>query len=131
MRLFSISSAFIIIYWNHVKSEMADSYFTLSSSVVVKNDNKVKPIVSNRLYRFNNKKTWNDVFDEVTRPRRSGLEKDRSNFSESRTELDKHLSPTWKNLVLQKKRRKKKEFAYLPTYIPKSHGSGLGKLKYF
>jgi hypothetical protein len=109
---------------------MADSYFTLSSSVVVKTDNKVKPILSNRLYRFNNKKTWNDVFDEVTIPRRSGLEKDRSNFSESRTELDKHLSPTWKNLVLQKK-KKKKEFAYLPTYIPKSHGSGLGKLKYF
>jgi hypothetical protein len=32
-----------------VKLEMADSYFTLSSSVVVKTDNKVKPIVSNRL----------------------------------------------------------------------------------
>ena len=41
---------------------MADSYFTWSSSVVVKTDNKVKPIVSNR---FNPKKTWNDVFDEV------------------------------------------------------------------
>jgi hypothetical protein len=26
---------------------MADSYFTLSSSVVVKTDNKMKPIVSN------------------------------------------------------------------------------------
>ena len=115
MRFFSISSAFIIIYWNHVKSEMADSYFTLSSSVVVKTDNKVKPIVSNRLYRFNNKKTWNDVFDEVTIPRRSGLEKDRSNFSESRTELDKHLSPTWKNLVLQKKKEKKR--ICLPTYL--------------
>ena len=67
MRFFSISSAFIIIYWNHVKSEMVDSYFTLSSSVVVKIDNKVKPIVSNRLYRLKKQKqTWNDVFDEVT-----------------------------------------------------------------
>jgi hypothetical protein len=28
-----------------------------------------------------------------------------------------------------KKKKKKKEFAYLP--IPKSHGSDLGKLKYF
>jgi hypothetical protein len=75
MRFFSISSAFIIIYWNHVKSEMADSYFTLSSSVVVKTDNKVKPIVSNRLYRFNNKKTWNDVFGEVTDPEEVDLKK--------------------------------------------------------
>ena len=41
---------------------MSDSYFTLSSSVVVKTANKVKPIVSNR---FNPQKTWNDVFDEV------------------------------------------------------------------
>jgi hypothetical protein len=54
---------------------MADSYFTLSSSVVVKTDNKVKPIVSNRLYRFNNKKTWNDVFDEVTDPEEVDLKK--------------------------------------------------------
>ena len=58
-----------------MKSEMADSYFTLSSSVVVKTDNKVKPIVSNRLYRFNNKKTWNDVFDEVTDPEEVDLKK--------------------------------------------------------
>jgi hypothetical protein len=58
-----------------VKSEMADSYFTLSSSVVVKADNKMKPIVSNRLYRFNNKKTWNDVFDEVTDPEEVDLKK--------------------------------------------------------
>ena len=54
---------------------MADSYFTLSSSVVVKIDNKVKPIVSSRLYRFNNKKTWNDVFDEVTDPEEVDLKK--------------------------------------------------------
>jgi hypothetical protein len=107
---------------------MVDSYFTLSSSVVVKIDNKVKPIVSNRLYRLKKQtQTWNDVFNEVTDPEEVTLEKDGSNFSESRTELDKHLSPTWKNLVLQKKKKN------LPTYlpIPKSHGSGLGKLKYF
>ena len=54
---------------------MADSYFTLSSSVVVKTDNKVKLIVSNRLYRFNNKKTWNDVFDELTDPEEVDLKK--------------------------------------------------------
>jgi hypothetical protein len=129
MRFFSISSAFIIIYWNHVKSEMADSYFTLSSSVVVKTDNKVKPILSNRLYRFNNKKTWNDVFDEVTIPRRSGLEKDRSNFSESRTELDKHLNPTWR-IWCSKKKREKKEFVYLPTHTQKSW-VGFGQTEIF
>jgi hypothetical protein len=31
--------------------------------------------VSNRLYRFNNKKTWNDVFDEVTDPEEVDLKK--------------------------------------------------------
>ena len=54
---------------------MADSYFTLSSSVVVKADNKVKPIVLNRLYRINQKKTWNEVFDEVTDPEEVDLKK--------------------------------------------------------
>jgi hypothetical protein len=39
-------------------------------------------------------------FRRGDRPRRSGLEKDGSNFSESRTELDKHLSPTWKSVSL-------------------------------
>jgi hypothetical protein len=28
-----------------------------------------------RLYRFNNKKTWNDVFDEVTDPEEVDLKK--------------------------------------------------------
>ena len=42
-----------------MKSEMADSYFTRSSSVVVKTD----------------KKTWNDVFDEVTDPEEVDLKK--------------------------------------------------------
>jgi hypothetical protein len=31
--------------------------------------------VSNRLYRFNKKKTWNDVFDEVTDPEEVDLKK--------------------------------------------------------
>jgi hypothetical protein len=57
------------------------------------------------------------------RPRRSGLEKDGS-------ELDKHLSPTWKNLVLQKKKEEKKEFAYLPTHTQKSW-VGFGQTEIF
>jgi hypothetical protein len=71
--------------------------------------NKYQAILKNTDYRFNNKKTWNDVEDDVTDPEEVDLKKDGSNFSESRTELDKHLSPTWKNLVLQKK--KKNQFA--------------------
>lgn len=43
-------------------------FFTLSSSVVFKINNKVKPVISNRLYWFN-KKTWNDVSDDVTDPK--------------------------------------------------------------
>lgn len=31
--------------------------------------------MSNRLYRFNNKKTWNDVFDEVADPDEIGMRK--------------------------------------------------------
>jgi hypothetical protein len=57
----------------------------------------------------------------VTDPEEVDLKKDGSNFSESRTELDKHLSPTWKNLVLQKKKKKKR--ICLPTYpYPKVMG---------
>lgn len=54
---------------------MADSFFTLSSSVILKVNKKIKPIVSNRLYRFNSKKTWNDVFDEVADPDEIGMRK--------------------------------------------------------
>ena len=122
MRFFSISSAFIIIYWNHVKSKMADSYFTLPSSVVVKADNKVKPIVSNRLYRFNNKKNMEWRLRRGDRPRRSGLEKDVSNFSDS-------LGQSWTNIWARhgriwclKKTHKKKRIC-LPTYpYPKVMG---------
>ena len=111
---FSISSAFIIIYWNHVKSEMADSYFTLSSSVVVKTDNKVKPIVSNRLYRFNNKKTWNDVFDEVTDPEEVDLKK----MDQSWTNIWARHGRIW----CSKKNRREKRIC-LPTYpYPKVMG---------
>lgn len=31
--------------------------------------------MSNRLYRFNSKKTWNDVFDEVADPDEIGMRK--------------------------------------------------------
>jgi hypothetical protein len=105
---------------------MADSYFTLSSSVVVKTDNKVKPIVSNRLYRFNNKKTWNDVFDEVTDPEEVDLKKTDQILVTVSNRAGQTFEPDMEESGAPKK---KEEFAYLP--IPKSHGSGLGKLKYF
>ena len=44
---------------------MAFRFFTLSSSVHVKIGLKSRPIVSNRLYRFENTKTWHEVFGEV------------------------------------------------------------------
>jgi hypothetical protein len=89
---------------------MADSYFTLSSSVVVKNDNKVKPIVSNRIQIFNNKKTWNDVFDEVTDPEEVDLKKTDQilvtvSYRAGTFEPDMEEAGAWK---------KKKN--YLPTY---------------
>ena len=42
-------------------------FFTLSSSVIIKynDNNKVKNIVSNRLYRYKHNLTWSNVFDEV------------------------------------------------------------------
>ena len=54
---------------------MADSFFTLSSSVVLKINRKVKSLASNRLYRFNNKHTWNDVFDDVLDPEEFDMRK--------------------------------------------------------
>jgi hypothetical protein len=44
---------------------MAFWFFTLSSSVHVKIGLKSRPIVSNRLYRFENTNTWHEVFVEV------------------------------------------------------------------
>ena len=44
---------------------MAFQFFTLSSSVHVKIGLKSRPIVSNRLYRFENTNTWHEVFVEV------------------------------------------------------------------
>ena len=110
---------------------MADSYFTLSSSVVVKTDNKVKPIVSNRLYRFNNKKTWNDVFDEVTDPEEVDLKKTDQILVTVSDRAGQTFEPDMEESGAPKKKKEKKK--NLPTYlpIPKSHGSGLGKLKYF
>ena len=102
---------------------MADSYFTLSSSVVVKTDNKVKPIVLNRLYRFNNKKTWND-------PEEVDLKKTDQILVTVSDRAGQTFEPDMEESGAPKKKGKKKN---LPTYlpIPKSHGSGLGKLKYF
>ena len=44
---------------------MAFRFFTLSSSVHIKIGLKSRPIVSNRLYRFENTNTWHEVFVEV------------------------------------------------------------------
>ena len=107
-----------------MKSEMTDSYFTLSSSVVVKTDNKVKPIVSNRLYRFNNKKTWNDVFDEVTDPEVDLKKTDQILVTVS----DRAVQTFEPDMEESGAPKKEEEFAYLPTHTQKS---GLGKLKYF
>ena len=105
---------------------MADSYFTLSSSVVVKTDNKVKPIVSNRLYRFKKTTTWNDVFDEVTDPEEVDLKKTDQILVTVSDRAGQTFEPDMEESGAPKKKN-------LPTYlpIPKSHGSGLGKLKYF
>ena len=45
---------------------LAFQFFTLSSSVHVKIGLKSRLIVSNKLYRFENTKTWHEVFVEVT-----------------------------------------------------------------
>ena len=100
---------------------MANSYFTLSSSVVVKTDNKVKPIVSNRLYRFNNKKTWNDVFDEVTDPEEVDLKK----TDKILVTVSDRAGQTFEHDMEESGAPKKKNlhactYLYLP--IPKSHG---------
>ena len=44
---------------------MVFRFSTLSSSVYVKIGLKSRPIASNRLYRFENTKTWHEVFVEV------------------------------------------------------------------
>ena len=107
---------------------MVDSYFTLSSSVVVKIDNKVKPIVSNRLYRLKKQKqTWNDVFDEVTDPEEVDLKKT--------DQILVSLGQSWTNIWAQHGRiwcskKKKEEFAYLPTHTQKSW-VGFGQTEIF
>jgi hypothetical protein len=90
----------------------------------------VKPIVSNRLYRFNNKKTWNDVFDKVTNPEEVDLKKTDQILVTISDRAGQTFEPDMEESGAPKKKEKKKN---LPTYlpIPKSHGSGLGKLKYF
>ena len=100
---------------------MADSYFTLSSSVVVKTVNKVKPIESNRLYIFNNKKTWNDIFDEVADPEEVDLKKTDQILVTVSDRAGQTFEPDMEESGAPKKKRKKrKEFAYLPTHTQKS-----------
>ena len=109
---------------------MADSYFTLSLSVVVKTDNKVKPIVSNRLYRFNNKKTWNDVFDKVTNPEEVDLKKTDQILVTISDRAGQTFEPDMEESGAPKKKEKKKEFAYLPTHTQKSW-VGFGQTEIF
>ena len=105
---------------------MADSYFTLSSSVVVKIDNKVKPIVSSRLYRFNNKKTWNDVFDEVTDPEEVDLKK----TDQILVTVSDRAGQTFEPDMEESWYSKKKIFFYLPTHTQKSW-VGFGQTEIF
>jgi hypothetical protein len=82
--------------------------------------------VSNRLYRFNYKKTWNDVFDEVTDPEEVDLKKTDQILVTVSDRAGQTFEPDMEESGAPKKKRKKKN---LPTYlpIPKSHGSGLGR----
>ena len=109
---------------------MADSYFTLSSSVVVKTDNKVKPIVSNRLYRFNNKKTWNDVFDEVTDPEEVDLKKTDQILVTVSDRAGQTFEPDMEESDAPKKNKKKNLPTYLPTHTQKSW-VGFGQTQIF
>ena len=52
---------------------MAD--YTIASSVNIETGNKMRNIVSNRLYRFNNKLNMEKVFDEVVYPDELTLKK--------------------------------------------------------
>jgi hypothetical protein len=104
-----------------VKWEMADSYFTLSSSVVVKTDNKVKPIVSTDSYRFNNKKTWNDIFEEAIDPEEVDLKKT--------DQILVSLGQSWTNICTRHGRiwcSKKKKKICLPTVHTHTQKSWVG-----
>jgi hypothetical protein len=90
--------------------------------------------VSNRLYRSNNKKTWNDVFDEGTDPEEVDLKKTDQILVTVSDRAGQTFEPDMEESGDPKIKGKKKKI--LPTYllylpIPKSHGLGLGKLKYF
>ena len=76
-------------------------------------------------YRFNNKKTWNDVEDDVTDPEEVDLKK----TDQILVTVSDRAGQTFEPDMEESGAKKKKEFTYLP--IHKSYGSGLGKLKYF
>jgi hypothetical protein len=73
------------------------------------------------------KKTWNDVFDEVTDPEEVDLKKTDQILVTVSDRAGQTFEPDMEESGAPKKKKN------LPTYlpIPKSHGSGLGKLKYF
>ena len=80
-------------------------------------------------YRFNNKKTWNDVEDDVTDPEEVDLKK----TDQILVTVSDRAGQTFEPDIEESGAPKRKEKKNLPTYlpIPKSHGSGLGILKYF
>jgi hypothetical protein len=86
--------------------------------------------VSNRLYRFNNKKTWNDVFDEVTDPEEVDLKKTDQILVTVSDRAGQTFEPDMEESGAPKKKRKKKEFAYLPTHTQKSW-VGIGQTEIF
>ena len=81
----------------------------------------MKPIGSNRLYRFNNKKTWNDVFDEVTDPEEVDLKKTDQFLVTVSDRAGQTFEPDMEESGAPKKKIKKR--ICLPTYpYPKVMG---------
>ena len=78
------------------------------------------------------KKTWNDVFDEVTNPEEVDLKKTDQISVTVSDRAGQTFEPDMEESGAPKKKIKNKK-QNLPIYLPihKSHGSGLGKLKYF
>ena len=81
----------------------------------------MKPIGSNRIYRFNNKKTWNDVFDEVTDPEEVDLKKTDQFLVTVSDRAGQIFEPDMEESGAPKKKIKKR--ICLPTYpYPKVMG---------
>jgi spermidine/putrescine-binding protein len=80
--------------------------------------------VSNRLYRFNNKKTWNDVFDEVTDPEEVDLKKKDQILVTVSDRAGQTFEPDMEESGAPKKKEKKKN---LPTYMYLPRGFKVGR----